>query len=101
MNAVLAVACRTVRERGSDVKNRTRAIVAATVLACSVALTAQGTRLDFEGDAVGAPPKAFSFALTGQGKPGVWVVRKDDAAHGNVLVQSDADRTDYRFPVAI
>jgi Domain of Unknown Function (DUF1080) len=70
--------------------------------AVSVAVTlAQNAKLDFEKDAVGQPPRGFSFALTGQGKPGAWVVKKDDAAHGNVLVQSDADRTDYRFPVAV
>ena len=70
--------------------------------AVSVAVTlAQNAKLDFEKDAVGQPPRGFSFALTGQGKPGAWVVKRDDAAHGNVLVQSDADRTDYRFPVAV
>jgi hypothetical protein len=62
---------------------------------------AQSAKLDFEKDAVGKPPTGFSFALTGQGKPGVWLVRKDDDAHGNVLVQTDSDPTDYRFPVAV
>jgi hypothetical protein len=70
--------------------------------AVSVAVTlAQSAKLDFEKDAVGQPPRGFLFALTGQGKPGAWVVQKDDTAHGNVLVQSDADQTDYRFPVAV
>jgi hypothetical protein len=64
-------------------------------------LVAQTARLDFEKDEIAKPPKGFSFALTGQGKPGVWIVRKDDQAHGNVLVQTDADTTDYRFPVAV
>jgi hypothetical protein len=58
-------------------------------------------KLDFEKDEVGKAPKGFSFAVTGQGKAGVWVVRKDDQAHSNVLVQTDPDPTDYRFPVAI
>jgi hypothetical protein len=65
------------------------------------ALTAQTVKLDFEKDAIGKAPLGFSFALTGLGKPGVWIVQKDDSAHGNVLVQTDADRTDYRFPVAV
>ena len=76
-------------------------IVAILVLAAAVRIAGQATKIDFEADATGAPPKSFSFALTGQGKPGVWVVKKDDAAHGNVLVQSDGDATSYRFPVAI
>jgi hypothetical protein len=52
---------------------------------------------------VGQAPAMFSFALTGSGRPGVWVVRKEDAAsdRGNVLAQTDADRTSYRFPVAV
>jgi hypothetical protein len=62
---------------------------------------AQSMKLDFEKDAVAKAPSGFSFALTGQGKPGVWIIRKDDQAHGNVLVQTDADTTDYRFPVAV
>src|SRR5438876_9057054 len=64
-------------------------------------LAAQTVKVDFEKDEPGKPPKGFTFALTGQGKPGVWLVQKDDAAHGNVLIQTDADKTDYRFPVAI
>jgi Domain of Unknown Function (DUF1080) len=76
--------------------------VIAVVLSLGVrAVLAQNAKLDFEKDVVGKAPSGFSFALTGQGKPGVWVVRKDDSAHGNVLVQTDADTTDYRFPVAV
>jgi hypothetical protein len=59
--------------------------------------------IDFESDQVGQTPAMFSFALTGSGRKGVWVVRKDEAAvdRGNVLAQTDADRTSYRFPVAV
>ena len=78
-----------------------RAVIAVAVCASVVAVTGQSVKLDFEKDEVGKPPKGFSFALTGQGKPGVWIVRKDDQVHGNVLVQTDADRTDYRFPIAV
>lgn len=66
-----------------------------------VVLAAQGANVTFDNDDPGNPPTGFSFVLTGQGKPGVWLVRKDDAAHGNVLVQTDGDTTDYRFPVAV
>jgi hypothetical protein len=59
--------------------------------------------IDFESDKVGQAPAMFAFALTGSGRTGVWVVQKDDAAkeRGNVLAQTDADRTSYRFPVAV
>jgi hypothetical protein len=66
-----------------------------------VALVGQSATITFDNDDVGKAPKGFTFALTGQGKPGVWIVQKDDAEHKNVLVQTDADKTDYRFPVAI
>jgi len=59
--------------------------------------------IDFESDKVGQVPALFSFALTGSGRTGVWLVKRDDASaeRGNVLAQTDADRTSYRFPVAV
>jgi hypothetical protein len=81
--------------------NAKRFVVAAVVCASAVAAAGQSVRVDFEKDAAGKPPTGFSFALTGKGRPGVWIVKKDDQAHGNVLVQTDADTTDYRFPVAV
>jgi hypothetical protein len=71
--------------------------------AAVAAQTAARRVIDFESDKVEQAPGGFSFALTGSGRPGVWVVRKDDAApeRGNVLAQIDADRTSYRFPVAV
>jgi hypothetical protein len=81
--------------------NGQRFVVAAVVCASAVAAAGQSSKLDFEKDDAGKPPTGFSFALTGKGKPGVWIVKKDDQAHGNVLVQTDADTTDYRFPVAV
>ena len=80
-----------------------RLLAASLVLtACGMpALLAQVITIDFEKDEIGKPPGGFSFALTGQGRPGVWLIKKDDATHGNVLAQTDADTTDYRFPLAI
>src|SRR5688572_2313507 len=59
--------------------------------------------IDFESDKAGQAPAEFTVALTGGGQPGVWVVRKDDSAseRGNVVAQTDTDRTSYRFPLAI
>jgi hypothetical protein len=64
---------------------------------------AQTKTINFDRDSVGNPPKGFSFALTGQGKPGVWVIAKDSSSPGqkNVLAQTDPDPTGYRFPVAV
>lgn len=50
----------------------------------------------------GAPPSEFDFARTGQGKTGQWRVVADTTASGTrAIEQSDPDRTDYRFPLAI
>jgi hypothetical protein len=74
-----------------------------TVFVClSVAvLFGQLTTINFATDDPGRPPQGFAFVLTGQGRPGVWLVRTDNTAHGNVLVQTDADATDRRFPLAV
>lgn len=62
-----------------------------------------GVVWNFDSLPTGAPPTGFSFARTGSGRPGQWVVRAaTDAPSGsNVLAQEDSDRTDYRFPVAV
>jgi hypothetical protein len=59
--------------------------------------------LGFESDAPGKPPAGFSSGLTGQGRPGAWQVQTaSDAAEGRqVVVQTDADSTNYRFPVLV
>ncbi|MGH9936945.1 MAG: family 16 glycoside hydrolase [Blastocatellia bacterium] len=71
------------------------------ILCAATAVSAQ--TIDFNKDNAGGPPKGFSTALTGQGKAGVWVVTKDEAApnQGNVLAQTDADATSYRFPLCV
>ena len=69
----------------------------------AVTVFAQTKTLDFGNDKVGQPPSGFSFGLTGKGKHGVWVIRKDEASpdHRNVLAQTDSDPTGYRFPVCV
>src|SRR5262249_57545011 len=59
-------------------------------------------RFDFEADKPGDAPQGFSFGRTGHGAAGKWVVQPvSDAPSGrNVLVQTDTDGTDYRFPIA-
>jgi 3-keto-disaccharide hydrolase len=83
-------------------QNAKRAVVVAVaVCASAIGMAGQSSKMDFEKDDVGKPPRGFSFALTGQGRPGVWIIKKDDQRHASVLVQTDADTTDYRFPLAV
>lgn len=69
----------------------------------AVASTLFGQVANFDQDEAGKSPKGFSFGLTGQGKPGVWVVKKDAEAPSapNVLAQTDADPVSYRFPLCV
>jgi hypothetical protein len=74
------------------------------LLSAIVAAQAPSRRvIDFESDKAGHAPAGFTFGLTGSGRPGAWSVRKDDASseRGNVLAQTDADGTSYRFPLAV
>ena len=73
------------------------------VLLTTAVVLAQTTTIDFNNEKVGEVPSDFSTALTGKGRPGKWEVMKDPASpnQGNVLAQTDADRTDYRFPVCV
>lgn len=82
---------------------RIQLLVAAFGLLCANVAIAQSRLFDFEKDRVGQPPAGFSFALTGSGRPGVWVVARDVKSPDrfNVLAQTDADPTGYRFPVAV
>lgn len=58
---------------------------------------------NFDNDPVGRLPAKFHSALTGSGAPGQWAVTADSSAPSqpNVLAQTSADNTSYRFPLAI
>jgi len=73
------------------------------VFLATAVVSAQTTTIDFNNEKLGEAPSGFSTALTGRGRPGKWVVMKDPASpnQGSVLAQTDADRTDYRFPVCV
>jgi hypothetical protein len=62
-----------------------------------------GRSFSFDDNQDGSAPPGFSFARTGSGPLGRWVVRAvDDApSRPNVLAQLDADDTDDRFPIAV
>jgi hypothetical protein len=76
-------------------------LATASCFASGIAILAQTVTVNFDTDERGEPPSGFSFVLTGEGHPGIWVVRQDDPEHANVLVQTDADTTNFRFPVAL
>ena len=59
--------------------------------------------IGFDDQKAGDPPRGFSCALTGQGRPGVWRVVRDETtgSRPNVLAQTDQDPTSYRFPVCV
>jgi hypothetical protein len=67
------------------------------------AIAQQTMRLDFEDAQTGVLPPSFVAGLTGKGGPVKWVVVEDPTAPAGpkVLAQTSADRTDYRFPLAI
>ncbi len=62
-----------------------------------------GRTWDFQNDPVNTTPSGFSFAKTGHGRPGKWVVRidADQPTDRHVLAQVDRDETGDRFPVAV
>lgn len=63
----------------------------------------KATTWNFDADKAAKTPAGFAFGRTGEGKEGTWVVLavKDAPSGGNVLAQTDADNTDFRFPVAV
>jgi len=58
---------------------------------------------DFDKLPVSALPTIFSSVRTGAGSVGKWEILTDDSAPSkpNVLAQTSADSTDYRFPIVV
>ena len=76
------------------------------ILFCALvlpALAGETKRFDLGDDKAGSPPAGWTFGRTGSGAPGKWLVEDGKAvgATGKVVVQRDADTTDYRFPIAL
>ncbi len=86
------------RERASAVSMIATVEAAAPQEAAGKELT-----YNFDSDATGQSPAHFHGALTGRGVQPQWVVQADASAPSkpNVLAQTSADKTDYRFPLAI
>jgi hypothetical protein len=62
---------------------------AMTVILFGTAVAGMAQSADFDGDAIGAPPKGWTLTMTGRGTP-KWTVERDDTApsKGQVLKQS-------------
>ncbi len=63
----------------------------------------KSTVYNFDSDTVGSVPAKFHSARTGKGTEGKWAVVADPTAPSkpNVVAQTSADTTDYRFPLLI
>jgi hypothetical protein len=71
--------------------------------AAPIATASANNMLGFDGDPAGQPPKGMTFARTGNGEMGKWLVRAEADAPSppHVLAQLDRDDTDMRFPIAV
>jgi len=77
-------------------------IAVVCLLGAGVAL-GETHRWGFDEDVAGEAPKAFTAARTGRGAQGVWIVEAaaDARSAPNVVRQTSADDTNYRFPVLV
>ena len=74
-------------------------VLAATAFAAPAA-TAETRKVDFSTEIVSQAPRGFLFGYTQKtGAPGKWVVQEENG--NKFVVQSDADATRSRFPVAV
>lgn len=91
------------RPRSSNVGRTSLLALVATLIATYASAQSAKRTWNFDHDQVGKLPPNFTSALTGQGEIGQWAVLKDESAPSppNVLAQTSADPTDYRFPLAI
>ena len=70
------------------------------VLNATILVYGATRRVDFADDPTGQPPKGFEFGHTARvGTPGTWVIQAEGS--NKYLVQTDADSTHSRFPVAV
>jgi hypothetical protein len=88
-----------------SIRSTLRVALAAAALACAgfpASTAGEAVMIAIDRMTIGSPPAGFSFALTGRGAEGEWsVVADPTATAGRAIEQQSADRTDYRFPLAI
>lgn len=75
-------------------------LTVALVFGATMLVQSATRKIDFSDDTIGQSPKGFEFGHTARvGAPGKWVIQAEGA--NNYLVQTDADATRARFPVAV
>jgi len=72
-----------------------------TIFLIAIVASSQNATYSFGTDVVGKPPSGFTSYATGGGPEGKWVVKDMAGAPSgsHVVEQTDADKTDVRFPV--
>src|SRR5688572_28818480 len=79
-----------------------RRLLLALALGIATTLPVRADMISFTSTAVGTAPQGFEFARTGSGAVGQWAMVADTSADGGcAFEQHNADKTDYRFPLAI
>lgn len=83
--------------------NKTATTALALLFTFAAARIGPEKTYDFEKDKMGSTPAGFTSYATGGGPAGKWLVREMAGAPSGskVVVQTDADPTDNRFPVLI
>ena len=78
----------------------TRVLLVVALFSATPIVHGETRRIDFSGDTIGQPPAGFEFGRTAKaGAAGEWVVQAEGP--DRYLVQTDADPTRARFPVAV
>ena len=90
-------------EEGDSEDAGTDSYAAPTEAPAPLLAPGQSITYNFDNDSPGGTPTKFHSARTGQGTEGKWVVMADPTAPSkpNVVAQTSADSTDYRFPLLI
>ncbi len=65
-----------------------------TVILFGATVAGAAQSVDFDGDAVGAPPKGWTLTMTGKGTP-KWTVERDDTAPSKGLVLKQSGTATY------
>src|SRR5216684_152054 len=84
-------------------KNASLCLAATLIAGAAIAGAQTSVTYNFDSDAPGKPPAGFTSYATGGGPAGKWVVTEVPGTPSgkNAVEQTDADRTDTRFPVLI
>lgn len=99
----VAVACNASTEPATTSESSSEPNIVQPETPAPVQESGKSLAYNFDSDAAGSMPAKFHDALTGKGSRGTWVVKSDSTAPSapNVFAQISADKTSYRFPVAI